>query len=121
MGGGIDRNHLAAQQHFHALFLPELGRADIEPVKGLLAGEIFLGQGRTLIGQLGLAADHGHRSLETTLTQGNSTLRACMARSNDQDILVFHEVLVAHHARSVKSCHAARSHLGRISNRSCPL
>jgi hypothetical protein len=86
--GGIDRGDPLAQQHVHLALFPEGGGADQDAVEGLLAREIFLGEGRALIGQLGLVADHGDAAFELVLAKRHRGLSTAMAGPDDQHVIM---------------------------------
>ena len=92
----VDADDPRAQPRLDRAFAPEGGGADQQPLERLLARQIFLGERRALVGQIGLVPDHQHRARELQLPQHHRRLRAAMARPHD------------HH---IKSCHVTPQRL----------
>ena len=86
MAHPVDACDTAAKTKLDILIRPKLLRPDHDPLKRLVAGEIFLGQRRALIGRVGLAPDHHDRALMPLLTQRNRCLSTAMASANDHDV-----------------------------------
>ncbi len=76
--------------------IPPVGfRPEDQPVERALAGQIFLAERRSLVGQVGLAADEPDRTSEFPLPQCQSELRAAVTCSCDQDVVVFSQAQAA--------------------------
>src|SRR3546814_8864950 len=69
--GRIDRDDALAEQHRHLALVPISGGTKLDALEILLAREIFLRQGRALIGQFGLVADD--RDADRRSTRLNSS------------------------------------------------
>ncbi len=86
----IDGLHPVAEQHVDLALFPEGGGADEDAVEDLVAGEIFLRQWRAFIGWVFFVTDHGDGPFKAELTKRNGSLRACMARAYDQNVIMAH-------------------------------
>ena len=95
MGNWVDRLHLLSQHQFNILFGPERGRSNIDPLKRLFLGQVFLGERRPLIGRFGLIADHCDRTGKAPLPKRHSRLRAAMPGPD------YHHIKAAFHAHDM--------------------
>ena len=98
---GIDGDDAAAEPHRHLPLVPEAGRADQDALERLVAGQIVLGQRRTFVGRFGLVADHRDAAGEFGGAQRDRRLRATMAGTDDDDVILG---LHAHILRFCPSC-----------------
>ena len=67
---------------------PEGFGPDQHPLEILLAGEIFLGERRPLVGRLRLGADQADRAREAELAKLDRGLGAAMAGADDDDVVM---------------------------------
>ena len=83
--GPVDRDGPDPRPVGDGVLGEEAGLAQEQALGVGLAGEISLGQGRSLVGQGGLVADQGDRVPEATLAQGGGQLEARLAGAGHDD------------------------------------
>jgi hypothetical protein len=79
----VDRRHAHAEPHFRLRRLVELRTAQQQALAFQLAGEVFLGQRRAVVRQVGLVADQRHRPRVACAPQGVDRLHRRMAGAHD--------------------------------------
>ncbi len=113
----VDRLDRGAKLQGHPLVGPELLGADQQALEWLVAGEVFLGQGRTLIGWILVPPDHQDGSFESVLAQGNGGLSPPMPAAHDHYVSAAHVQRIAAIHRLVKVKLAGRCGPGWQSGR----